>query len=487
MSGSIMYSPVALDPGFAALQLAVRASRAAARRARERERAEERAALAAERARQAAQRRERARAEAERRRAEVAARRQARLDAHAADTRRERGRAEARRLDEIERLVAPLRASAKTATALAPVERRLVELRGAVGGEAPLGAEIEELRGRVVVLVPHGGVAPADRTDRGETVRALERRLEELAADGEAHDREGARESAELLERLRAAARQGQEVRFDALLGTVEHAVNRHAAAVARGVEGDRRRAEEEARRVEEDVRRAEETEARAAEEERRRGEEAEARAEALLAALTEAADRFKVVERGAEDAVRDAVDLADPELAEELEQAVRAVTTALQGRRADAALAAVAGIERLLPAAEERLDELQLAHARRGELARALKDAMTDAGLDFAGGEDRGELLVLSFERPSGAVYEATVGTGADGTAVLTYHVDGEADMSPRPSAEGAVCAPEELLDRVHRAMNGEGFVPGELTWDGKPPRRHARGLPGDETGRTR
>lgn len=456
MSGSPMHSLVAVDPASLAISLALSAGLAAARRAREQERAEKRAALAAERARRAARRR----AETERRKAELAARRRAEREAHATAVREEHGRADTRRLDEVEQLIAQVRQDPGAGDALASdelrqAELRLAELRARAGEGTPLGDAIEKLRGRVVVLRPSGG-DPAGRTDQQEVLTHLERRLADT--DGAGYDEAGRRHCAELLGRLRSMAGPGQEVSFEALLGTVEHALARHTAAVARAAEV------------------------------RRREEEAEQeRAQALLEALGEAADRYAVVEQAARDAARDAVELADPDLAERLEDALSAVTEALAAQRAAAALTAVTELERLLPTAEERLDDLQVAHSRRTELAKVLKEAMTGAGLAFSGGQDQGDRLVLAFARPSGATYEATVHTDTSGQSVLTYRVAGEADMSLRPASEGAVCAPEELLDRVHQAMSEDGFRPGELTWEGKPPRRAARLLPGSDARRTR
>ncbi|MER6996716.1 hypothetical protein [Streptomyces sp. NPDC000410] len=453
MSGSPMYSFVAVDPVTAALGLTVSAGLALARRQRERERAEQRAALARERARQAELRR----AEIERRNAELAGRRRAEQEAHAARTRQEYGRADARRLDEVEQLIIRVRAAAGSSDALAAAGRRLAELRGRVGEGGPLGGAIEELRGQVVLLHPSGD-APAARTDQYEVLADLEQRLADAGANGEGYDEAGRLRCADLLVRLRAAAGPEQVVAFEALLGTTEHALVRHTATVAGLAEA------------------------------RHRAQAAEAeRAEALREELAEAEDRFGVVDRAARHAVRDAVELGDPELADRLEDVLDSVTGALAAEQVDAALAAVAELERLLPLAEERLDELQVAHARRGELAKVLRDAMTGAGLSFSGGEDLGERFVLSFERPTGATYEATVQTDAEGNPVLTYHVDGESDMSVRTASEsGAVCEPEELLDRVHRAMHGDGFVPGELTWDDKPPRQVGLELPGNDARRT-
>ncbi|MFH9369012.1 hypothetical protein ACH4K8_25415 [Streptomyces anulatus] len=484
MSGSPMYSVVALDPGLMALGLTLRAARSAARRAREDERRAEREALAAERARQLAERQARARAEAERRRAELAERRRVRQETRTAELREEQGLADARRLDEAEALLAPLRDAPAHATEIVSLERRLRDLRTGLGGSRPLGGDIEELRGRIVVAAgaTAGRAGTGDRPGAETVLRELRRRLADLGADAPARDPAGARECSELLDRLRVLGEQPDAgTRFEALIGSAEHALARHARTVAHEVEQATARAREEALRAEREALRAEE-EAVLAQEERAAREEAE------RAALAEALDRFGVVEDGARDAVHDAAELGAPDVTASVEQALRAAAGALDARNVRAALAAVADLESLLPAVEEQLDELQLAHARRTELARALKDAMTDAGLDFTSGGDHGGQLVLSFERPSGAVYEATVRTESDGTPLLTYHVDGEPDMSIRPAAPGeAVCAPEELLDLVHRALDGSGFTPGELTWDGRPPRTMARPLPGSQERRTR
>ncbi|MFJ3308174.1 hypothetical protein ACIPSA_34820 [Streptomyces sp. NPDC086549] len=479
MSGSPKYSSVSVSPAYAQREAERRRRQAAARRAREQERARERAALAARRAQEAAARRERARAEGERRRAELEARRQAERDAQVARTRQEQAGAEARRLDEVAELIA--RTSAPGAE-LGSLERRLAQLRERAARGEQLGDAVEELRGQVVVLRA-AGERPAPRTDRAGVLAGLERRLAETGEDGAAHDAEGRQRCLELLDRLRAATGPGQEVRFEALLGTVEHALVRHTTAVAHAAETVRRQAEADRERAEQERRRAE---ARAAEQ--AAAEEAEReRAQALEAALAEAADRLGVVRKGAEDAAADAVELGAPGLADRVEGALRAVTDALSARRAPEALAAVEALEELLPGAEAQLDELQLAYTRRSDLAQALKDAMSGEGFAFGGGEDQGRSFLLRFERPSGAVYDTTVATEADGTPVLVYRVEGEPDVTLRPAAEGAVCdRTEDLLERVHEAMSeDDGFVPGELTWQGKPPGRRAKRLPGDGAAR--
>ncbi|MGW1765614.1 hypothetical protein ACWCQL_16270 [Streptomyces sp. NPDC002073] len=468
MSGSVMFSAVAFDPTLILLGAAVIGGLALARRNREQGRCDQRAALAAERSRQAELRRQQLRAELEeRRRAELAAR--------AARTRAEHGRAELRRLDEADALLAEVLAEvrdARTAGAGPPgadpvaellaIGSSLADLRDRTGGPEPLGPAIEELRGRIVVLRPAGSGRPGS-AKRSRLLHDLELRFMTAGLPDPPADEAGRTEVGALLDRLRAAATAGREVRFEALLGTVEHALARHETAVAGAVDARERR---DAERLAHE----------AAERER---------SEALWAALAEAGDRFAVVSQGAADAAQDAAELGDPELAGRLEAALGAVTDALALRLADHALTAVAALEVLLPEAEERLDELQLAYSRRGELAQALKEAMTGAGLSFTGGAEQEGRLVLSFERPSGAVYEASVGPGADGLPLLTYRVAGEADMSVREGGQGAVCTPEELLDRVHAALNEDGFLPGELTWDGRPPRGAAAVPPHQSKGR--
>ncbi|MBE9500437.1 hypothetical protein IHE61_27985 [Streptomyces sp. GKU 257-1] len=164
---------------------------------------------------------------------------------------------------------------------------------------------------------------------------------------------------------------------------------------------------------------------------------------ERRAAALVEAAaDRLGVVRTSAEAVAAEARELADPDLAVRVERALHTVTGALGAQAAEDALEAVGALERLLPEAEARLDELQLAFTRRSDLAEALQDAMCGEGFTFTEGSEQGAAFVLRFERPSGARYETTVATEADGTPVLVYHVEGEPDVTLHPAAEGAVCA---------------------------------------------
>ncbi|MEU9948619.1 hypothetical protein AB0E15_09925, partial [Streptomyces sp. NPDC047939] len=279
----------------------------------------------------------------------------------------------------------------------------------------------------------------------------------------------------DLLGELRTAARPGAETRFRALLGTVEHALARHAATARERAAEERRRAE----RAHEAERAAQE---RAAVLEAAGQAEAEAERERLAATFTEAEDRLRVVRGPVEEAANEARELSDLELAERIEAALAAVTDRLAAGAAPEALRAVAALEDLLVGAEARLDELQLAYTRRMDLAQALQDAMLGEGFAFTGGDDQDGRLLLNFERPSGAMYRTTITTDGGGTPLLVYQVDGEPDVTLRPEPDGAVCdRTEDLLERVHEAIVvRDGFVPGELTWQGKPPGRQARQVPG-------
>ncbi|MGW0708037.1 hypothetical protein ACWD4G_19130 [Streptomyces sp. NPDC002643] len=477
MSGSPKYSSVRVGAQYAQREAAERRRRAEERRARERRRAAERARLAQE----AAARRERARAETERRRAEIArkeaelaARRAAERDARLDRARAEQSRADERGLDEVRELIAEAQRSGARADT-GSLERRLAELRERAARGERLGDAVEELRGRVVSLEAQ---TAGNRTDdRAGALAALEHRLAATGPDGAALDADGHRHCTELLDRLRAATGPDQRVRFEALLGTVEHALARHTATVTQVRETAERQALAEQRRETAERERAEAAEAREAAE-RERAEEARA---ALESALAEAAERLDVVRPAAEGVVDTAADLGDPGLADEIGDALRTVTEALTARSATEALEAIAELERRLPDAEGRLDELELAYQRRRDLVEALRDAMTGEGFAFEGGEDEGGGFRLHFTRPTGATYETTVTTEDDGTPVLVYHVEGEPDVTLYADRDEAVCdTTEALLERVHEALGGDdGFVPGEITWDGKPPGRRAEPLP--------
>ncbi|MFD0413815.1 hypothetical protein [Streptomyces sp. NPDC127108] len=463
MSGSPKYSSVRIGVLYAQREAAERRRRAEERRAKERKRAAQRAQLAA------------LRAELARRDAELATRREAERDARLARTRAEQNRADERGLDEVRVLIEEAQRSGARSD-VSSLEGQLAELRGRVARGEQLGDAVERLRGRVVSLRPAAADGPAG--DPAAVLADLERGFTATGPDGAALDADGHRRCAELLDQLRAAAGPDRRVRFDALLGTVEHALARHAATVAEARAAAERhtRAEQERKALQQE----QEQEREAAERQR-----AEAAAAALELALTEATERLDVVRPAARGVVDTAAELGDPGLADEIGDALRAATEALAARSATEALTAVSDLEHRLPDAERRLDELELAYQRSRDLVAALRDAMTGEGFAFEGGEDEGGSFRLHFTRPTGATYETTVGVEHDGTPVLVYRVEGEPDVTLHAPRDEAVCdTTEALLERVHEALGGDdGFVPGELTWDGKPPGRRAKPLP-RETG---
>ncbi|MEU9117214.1 hypothetical protein AB0D04_37040 [Streptomyces sp. NPDC048483] len=487
MSGSPKYAVVALAPLLIQRESAARRRQNAARIQRERERAEERRRLAEERARRMAARREQSRAEIQRRQAELAQKRQEQQAARSAVVERERGAAAGRRLNEVVGLIARTREEVGPSPQLDDVEAELGRLRQRLGRDAAgaVEASVEELRGRVVALRPSAAAGGAGRTDHQEVLGALAERLAAVGPEGAALDEAGQRRCTELLERLRSAVAEGQGVRFEALLGTAEQAIDRHVATVrqstAEAEERDRRAAEERDRRVAEEQQAAElaaQQEAEAAERERAHAD-----------ALAEVTGRLSVVRDAVHDAVRDAADFEETELGARLSAALRAVEDALAAGYEGVADAAMSELERLLPEAEARLDEALLAYERRGALARAVQEAMSGEGLAFTGGQDQGARLILHFERPNGALYETTLSSDDHGDPMLVYTIDGEPDVSAlAPEGSAAVCdRTEDLLERVHEAMGDDGFLPGQLTWEGKPPRERGNPLPSRDVRRTR
>ncbi|MFD9858820.1 coiled-coil domain-containing protein [Streptomyces alboflavus] len=469
MSGSPKYSSVRIGVLYAQREAIERRRRAEERRARERKRAAQRAQLAARRA------------ELARRDAESAARREAERDARLALARAEQSRADERGLDEVRALIEEAQRSGARAD-VSSLEGQLAALRGRVARGEQLGDAVERLRGRVVSLRPAAADSAAD--DPASVLADLERGLAATGPDGAALDADGHRRCTELLDQLRVAAGPDRRVRFDALLGTVEHALARHAATVteARAAAERHTRAEQEreARQQEQE----QEREALQQDQERQR---AEAAAAALEQDLAEAAERLDVVRPAARAVVEAAAELGDPGLADEIGDALRTATEELTARSATEALTAVSDLEHRLPDAERRLDELELAYRRSRDLVAALRDAMTGEGFAFEGGEDEGGSFRLHFTRPTGATYETTVGVEDDGTPVLVYRVEGEPDVTLHAARDEPVCdTTEALLERVHEALGGDdGFVPGELTWDGKPPGRRAEPLPRESSWR--
>ncbi|MFF7633630.1 hypothetical protein ACFZB9_10830 [Kitasatospora sp. NPDC008050] len=481
MSGSPMYSTVSVAAVRRAAEAERRRRQVAQRRRREEERARERARRAAARAeaqRRDRERQDRARAEADHRIAERERERAERV----ASVLWEQGEAASRSLQEVAGLITAVRAQAGAAAVLG-LERQLAALRSRAPHQpdAALLAAVEELRGQAVALGTAGQArSRADSADHAVQLASFERQLALIGPTGAGLDPAGHRRCAELLDELRQALRGHQDLRAEALLGTVEHELARHAAAVdtartaALTREREQRLAAEEQREA---VRRREQEQQRAAEQDRRRAAE-------LAAQLAEAADRLAVVAPAARDAAQDAGKRGEAALRARLLGALDQVTLAIDASQGAAALGAVSELERLLPEAEARLDELLLAYQRRAELAKALKAAMGHHGLELAHGDDAGPEFVLVFERAGGATYRTAVRSDAEGGALLTYTVQDESD-DPVMSERGEVtCSPEALLDRVHAAMAEDGYQPGELDWDGKPPRGSARTRPGSRTG---
>ncbi len=406
--------------------------------------------------------------------AELVEARQAADDKRMTGVRMEHARATERKLTQLDELINALESAGGPADAAERLreETDLLRKRLRHGTEGSLDEEIERLRGRAVRLRPsardHGSGG-----DRGEAVAALALRLADLGPQAAVDDPEGHRECTGLLVQLRAAREEGRTARFEALRGTIEHRLTRHAAAVEAAAAHRRTEAVRESERVA----RQQEADRLAAEEEQRRRE-----------AVAEATDRLGTIADAVRDAIRDAEDFTEITLAHELRSALSAVTEALDAGRPDDALAAVARLEEGLPRAEAMLDELLLAYERRAELARALQHAMAGAGFSFTGGADEGQGLLLHFARTNGALYSTTVASTPDGAPVLAYRVEGEADMSAVPDGAEVACdRTEDLLDQVHDAMADDGFVPGELLWEGKPPGGRGRGLPGARTERRR
>ncbi|WP_327270187.1 hypothetical protein OG233_27630 [Streptomyces sp. NBC_01218] len=467
MSGSPKYSAVTVAPAYARIEAERRRAREAARRRREAERAAERDRRAAERAREVAARRELARAEAERRRARLDHQREEHRRSHAAMVRQEQAEADVRGLTEVRELLGRVRAEVPEVREL---RQRLDLLLDRAGRTEDLGGAIEELRGRVVLL--GRGEDSGVRSDgHGAVLAGLEERLARLGREAREQDPQGHRRCRDLLDELRASAGPGAETRFQALLGTAEHALVRFATTAAdRAAEGRREAARaREARRLEE---------VRAAEEEAVRQAALDAGQERLSAELSEVRDRLGVVAGAVGEAAAEARALDGAELAERMEAALNAVTTPLAAGAVAEALTAVAALEDLLAGTEVLLDEMHVADRRRMDLAQALQDAMIGEGFAFTGGEQRAGGLLLSFERPSGATYRTTITTEDGGAPVLVYQVDGEPDVTFPPDPESARCdRTEDLLERVHETIvEGRGFVPGELTWQGKPRRPDGR-----------
>jgi hypothetical protein len=322
---------------------------------------------------------------------------------------------------------------------MAAVAAEVAAVRGrvasaAAGDLAGYRRDTERLHEQAVAVSARADGTAAEEAGRRALLAALRERA---AAPGETAarlDRDGYQRCADLLAQLDAVARD-PGVRFEALRGTVEHAV---AGYVKRGTEA----------------------------------------AEAARVAQGEAADLLAALADGARAAVVDARDLHDDDLAREDEAALVGAEGALTAARADPALAAGAlararDLAAALPAAEARLDDLTAALERRAAFAETLKDVLAGHGMSFLGTDETKDRFILQFQRPDGAVYTAAVDGGEDDDLTLSYAIDGEADILVQPEPGQAVCdQTETFLEAIHADLAPSGYQAGELRWDGKPAR---------------
>ncbi|WP_165988518.1 hypothetical protein [Streptomyces sp. YIM 98790] len=370
-------------------------------------------------------------------------------------------RAAERRMGEIEAELRPLRARLGP-DCLAGIDQDLAllrkRLRRAEAGER-MTADLERVGARARQLAEaaeHGlgrGAEPqgrhARRAEGGEpppdraasvylALGDAEQRLADLAPRAAECAPDGHRSCAGLLDQLRAALQEGRPTRTQALLGAVTQRLTYLTGIVF----------EAEQAREQEAARRAVQAERAAAEEERRRHE-----------ALREAADRLGTVQRGVRDALKTAAEFEAEALADELRLALRRADDALDARRVEEGLAAVAELEKLLPRTEARLDELALARDLRNGLAKALRSAMADEGFQYLGGQQSGRGALHAFQQPGGQLYSVTIGSRPDGTAYLAYTVEGLPVFGAPPED-----APDAVLHRIHKSLDRSGYTPGEL-----------------------
>jgi len=297
--------------------------------------------------------------------------------------------------------------------------------------------DAERLRDRALALSARLAGAAGQRAARIAALASMRERLAAAGEDGARLDPAGYDQCAELLSQLDAAA--GEEgVRFEALQGTAEHAIAGYS-------------------------------------------ERGSAAAAAARAARDEAADLLAALGAAARSAVADARELHDGDLATELETALAVATDALAAAQGDPHAANDAAkrareLAGLLPRAEARLDELTAAYERRATFAATLKDALAEHGMSFLGTTETRDRFILRFERPGGALYTAAVDDGENDELMLSYAIDGEADIPVLPAPGQAVCdQTEAFLDAIHADLAPGGYHAGELHWEGKPPRRSA------------
>lgn len=301
--------------------------------------------------------------------------------------------------------------------------------------------DAERLRDRALALSARAHGAAGQQAARTGVLIALRERLAVPGEDAALLDPAGYRRCAGLLGQLGAAA--GEEgVRFETLRGTAEHAIAGYT-------------------------------------------ERSTAAAEAARAAREEAADLLAALSDATRSAAADARELHDDDLARELESTLAGAADALAAAQgdpnaADGAVRRTRDLAALLTGAEARLDELATAYERRAAFAETLKDVLADHGMSFLGTSESRDRLILQFERPGGALYTAAVDDGENDELMLSYAIDGEADIPVLPEPGQAVCdQTEAFLDTIHADLAPGGYHAGELHWEGKPvaPRtRHAR-----------
>jgi hypothetical protein len=333
--------------------------------------------------------------------------------------------------------------NAASAGAVAALAAQVAELRAGLASAAGNAladclSDAERLRDRAVALSARAQGAADHQAGRLALLTALRERVAAPGDDAALLDPGGYRQCADLLAQLDTAALD-EGVRFDALRGTVEHVVSGYAQ---RGT----------------------------------------AAAGAARAARDEAADLLATLGAGVASAAADARELSDDDLARKLETALAGANDALTAARADpatsaSALARARDVADLLAETEGRLDELTVAFERRAAFADTLKEVLAEHGMSFLGTTETRDRFILQFERPGGALYTAAVDDGENDELMLSYAIDGEADIPVLPEPGQAACdQTEAFLEAIHADLQPDGYHAGELHWEGKSTPRGPR-----------
>jgi hypothetical protein len=342
------------------------------------------------------------------------------------------------RLDAVSALVAAAPAGdAAAAGEASALTAEIAALRGSTGSASGTGLtgclrDAERLRDRALALSGRAQGAAGQKAGRTAVPAALRERLGTPDEDAARLDPAGYRRCADLLDQLDAAA--GEEgIRFEALRGTAEHAITGYT-------------------------------------------ERGSAAAAAARAARDEAADLLAALGAATRSAAADARELHDDDLSRELETALASAEAALATARrdpgaADGAVKRARELATALTGAEARLDELAAAYERRAAFAETLKDVLTEHGMSLLGTSETRDRFILRFERPGGALYTAAVDDGENDELMLSYAIDGEADIPVLPEPGQAVCdQTEAFLEVLHADLAPGGYHAGELLWEGKP-----------------